>query len=164
MIDEKTRRQISVQPAWALALPLQQQSVLLLACRGPDGVAKEHPCKTVHRAYRGCVLVAARYGRNLRLGERADTFMSLCELEDSGIWKDVIDRFLQHYDSLPGHYVRHLLHGAEILSYKHPDVLINRRWEDFYLTVCRDMHLNPETEAQMDGRLSDWGRRDWDEG
>jgi hypothetical protein len=68
---------LSVQPEWCRALPLQQQSVMLLAARGPDGVTKMHPCKGVVVAYRGCVLLAAKYGRELRFGERADSFMSL---------------------------------------------------------------------------------------
>jgi hypothetical protein len=37
---------------WMDDLPMQQQSVVVLATRGPDGVAKHHPCKDVVRAYR----------------------------------------------------------------------------------------------------------------
>lgn len=33
---------ISVQPEWCLSLPIQQQSVLFLAARGPDGIKKRH--------------------------------------------------------------------------------------------------------------------------
>ena len=46
---------LSVQPTWCTMLPLQQQSVLFLASRGPDGVAKVHPCKPVIIAYRATV-------------------------------------------------------------------------------------------------------------
>ena len=39
-----------VFPEWIFRLPMQQQSVLLLGSRGPDGVEKFHPCKDVTRA------------------------------------------------------------------------------------------------------------------
>ena len=150
---------LSVQPEWCRALPLQQQSVMLLAARGPDGVAKVHPCKGVVVAYRACVLVAAKYGRELRFGERADSFMSLGAFAED--WVVPVQDFMDHKDALPFHYVMHLLHGAEILSYKHPDGRYQARWEYFYKRLCSDMHLTPETEAEMDKRLSDWNQEHW---
>ncbi len=60
----------SVQPEWCRKLNMQQQSVLFLAGRGPDGIPKRHPCKTVHTAYRACVFQAAKYGRLLEWGEK----------------------------------------------------------------------------------------------
>lgn len=151
---------ISVQPEWCLALPLQQQSVLLLAARGPDGIPKTHPCKEVQRAYRACVLVAAKYGRTLRFGEHADTFMSLCRFADS--WDQVCDDYLESIDQLPHHFIMHMLHGAEILAYKHPELPFRDNWLMFYRLGCQDQHLPPETEAAMDARLSDWGRAFWE--
>jgi hypothetical protein len=152
---------LSVQPTWALELPLQQQSVLLLACRGPDGIAKFHPCKEVVRAYRATCLVAAKYGRTLGFGEHADTFMSLKEFADEMAWGKVLKQYFDNMDDLPHHYQMHLLHGAEILGYKHPDERFRERWKLFYLKGVHDMHLNVETEAEMDKRLSDWGQRYW---
>jgi hypothetical protein len=152
---------LSVQPPWCTALPLQQQSVLLLAARGPDGVGKLHPCKAVVRAYRGCVLVAAKYGRSLAWGEKADTFMSLDRFADVSHWASDVDAFLDHHDSLQKHYIAHLMHGAEILGYKHPDVRFRSKWSNFYSAMVEVFHLNPETEAEMDKRLGDWGREFW---
>ena len=152
---------LSVQPEWCLCLPLQQQSVLLLAARGPDGLAKSHPCKDVQRAYRGTVLLAARYGRSLEWGERADSFMSLDQFADAAVWQDVIDSFFFWVDDLPHHFLMHLLHAAEIIGYKHPDVRFRSRWNEFYRRAVHDLHLNPETEEQMDARLSDWDRKHW---
>lgn len=151
----------SVQPEWCRHLPLQQQSVLFLAARGPDGIPKKHPCKDVVRAYRGTVLVAARLGRCLRWGEDADTFMSLADMADLEAWTGHVRWFFQTVDQLPHHYVLHLGHGAEIIGYKHPDERFRNTWLEFYHELCRDMHMSPETENQMDERLNDWERKAW---
>lgn len=155
---------VSVQPVWCTKLPLQQQSVLFLAARGPDGIAKHHPCKGVVRAYRGTVLRAARYGRELHWGEAADSFMSLDRLADDHAWQEDVTAYFDTVDSLPHHYHLHLVHGAEILGYKHPDLRFRRRWHGFYLRAVDDAHMQPEDEALMDLRLSDWNRYEWEDG
>jgi hypothetical protein len=94
---------LSVVPRWMNTLPLQQQSVMLLASRGPDGIAKHHPCKNVVRAYRGTVLLAARYGRPLRWGEKADTFMSLDRIARSELWDEDVKAYFDSVDQLPHH-------------------------------------------------------------
>jgi hypothetical protein len=160
---------VSVQPEWCRRLPVQQQSVLLLASRGPDGVAKVHPCKPVVIAYRASVLVAAKYGRSLGWGEKADTFMSLDVFATDNrashsalmTWSEAKQQFFDHHDVLPKHYLAHLMHGVEILGYKHPDERFRSRWLSFYVELVDSLHLQPETEAQMDVRLGDWGRAHW---
>jgi hypothetical protein len=151
----------SVFPEWMRDLPMQQQSVLLLAARGPDGIAKAHPCKEIVRAYRATVLLAARYGRALEYGEKADTFMSLDVFASDEAWQQAVYAFFDHADSLPHHYLMHLMHGAQILGYKHPDERFGVRWLALYTALCEDLHLHPESEAEMDERLGDWGREDW---
>ena len=99
---------VSVQPTWCLALPIQQQSVLFLAGRGPDGIAKSHPCKPVQIAYRASVFVAAKYGRCLEWGERADSFMSLDVFANDRAWYETTLAFFTHVDDLPHHYLLHL--------------------------------------------------------
>lgn len=146
---------ISVQPEWCLDLSLQQQAILLLGARGPDGAAKMHLCKNVVRAYRGTVMLAAARKRTLYLGEKADSFMSLDRFGDWHLWKQDVTMFFQSVDELPHHYTMHLAHGAQILGYKHPDAEFRSRWEYFYLTFCDDVHLTPETEKEMDHRLND---------
>lgn len=159
-----TQNARSVQPLWCLALPIQQQSVLLLAARGPDGIAKSHPCKDLQRAYRGTVLVAARYGRCLRWGESADTFMGLDVIAQKMVdWELFLDRFFQHSDDLPHHFLMHLMHGAEILGYKHPEERFKSRWKAFYQRCVKELHLVEESEDEMDWRLSDWERKHWEE-
>jgi hypothetical protein len=151
----------SVQPEWCKNLPLQQQSVLFLAGRGPDGIAKVHPCKPIVIAYRGCVFMAGKYGRMLEWGERADSFMSLDVFSEDAGWAAAVKQFFDHHDNLPKHYLAHLMHGAQILGFKHPDERFRKRWNGFYLELVDSFHLHPETEAEMDKRLGDWERRFW---
>jgi hypothetical protein len=151
----------SVQPQWCLCLPLQQQAVLLLGARGPDGISKYHPCKPIQRAYRAAVFLAAKYGRTLEWGEREEGFMCLEQFSDDDGWAAQVQTFFDSIDSLPHHFTMHLLHGAQILGYKHPDERFRNRWREFYILGCRDLHMTPETEAEMDIRLSDWGRAYW---
>lgn len=153
--------EISVQPEWVRKLPLQQQSVLLLASRGPDGIDKYNPVKHVHRAYRACIFMAAKYGRMLEWGEKADSFMSLEIFADHAAWAQAVDDFLDNIDTLPYHYVTHLMHGAEILGYKHPDKKFRDQWRAFFLAVVDHMHLAAESEETMDQRLGDWQRKFW---
>lgn len=96
-------KEVSVQPEWCRSLPLQQQSVLLLASRGPDGIAKFHPSKVIQRAYRATVFMAARYGRMLKFGEKADTFMSLEIFGSDAAWKQAVKEHFDHQDDLPHH-------------------------------------------------------------
>ncbi len=152
---------ISVQPEWCLDLPLQQQSVLFLAGRGPDGIEKHHACKPVHVAYRATIFLAGKYGRSLVWGERADSFMSLDIFASPDAWQDAVDGFFRAWDTLPAHYVKHLMHGVQILGFKHPDPRFRDRWGALYLRFAEEFHVNPETEAQMDRRLGDWGREHW---
>ena len=154
--------EVSVQPEWCRKLPLQQQSVLFLGARGPDGVAKKHACKPICIAYRGCVFLAGKYGRLLKWGERADTFMSLDVFADEEKWAEAVKQFMDNRDELASHYLNHLMHGAQILGFKHPDARFRKRWHEFYLTMVAGHHLNPETEEEMDKRLGDWDRQHWE--
>lgn len=153
---------LSVQPAWMLALPLQQQSVLFLAARGPDGAVKFHPCKAVVIAYRATVFLEAKRGRLLRWGESADAFMSLDVFADDKAWKWAVDTWFNCNGDLPHHYLLHFYHGTEILGYKHPDLRFRERWMSFYHRACEAMHIQPETSEQMDKRLGDWEMIYWD--
>lgn len=147
---------------WLFDLTMQQQSVLVLGCRGPDGIAKFHATKEVVARYRATVLKAAYFGRPMRVDEGDDTtFMSLRHFSDDANWGALVRSFFDHVDSIPHHYYLHLAHGAQIAGYKHPEGIFRRRWRDFYLRCCYDMHLNPESEEQMDERLSDWHQRYW---
>lgn len=148
----------SVFQDWLFDLTMQQQSVLVLACRGPDGIAKFHPTKEIVCRYRAAVIKAAYLGRPMLVDEGDDTtFMTLRYFSDDAHWVPMMRLFFDHVDSLPHHYYMHLMHGAQIVDYKHPIPLFRGRWGDFYERCCRGLHLRPETEEEMDVRLGDWG-------
>ena len=148
---------------WVSALTMQQQSVLLLALRDHDGNVKETPVKRILRAYRPSIIKAAKYGRELYPGEQGDRFMSLREIVAGWTWDHILQDFAEWYDSANVHYLRHLIYGAEVLGYKHPNAILRARWHKFYtfcITEC--MHFHIESEAEMDARLCDWGKEFWD--
>lgn len=150
---------------WLFDLTMQMQSVLILACRGPDSIAKFHPAKLLVARYRASVLKAAYSGRPLRPGEgEATTFMTMEGFDKTDAWTNVImDAWFEHVDEIPHHYIMHLMHGAQIIACKHPDSLFRLRWMEFYYRSCQDLHLFSETEHQLDARLCDWDRKHWDE-
>lgn len=147
---------------WTLQLTMQQQSVLVLACRGPDNVGKFHPTKLVVTRYRASILKAAYLGRPMNIDEHdKTTFMSLEGFSNYDHWVGITKEFFNNVDELPHHYYMHLIHGAQITGYKHPHYLFRERWSDFYYRCCNDLHLHHESEIQMDQRLNDWDRQYW---
>lgn len=153
---------ISVFQDWIFALPMQQQSVLVLACRGPDGIGKHHDTKAIVRRYRASVLKNAYLGRNMAIDEAGrDTFQTLDKFSDEAHWRGLIKMYFEGADNLPHHFNMHLIHGAEILAYKHPDPTFRARWWMFYAEACVDLHFEPESEEAMDIRLGDWEREGW---
>jgi hypothetical protein len=138
---------------WVQELTLMQQSVLLTAIRGPDGVAKEHPAKEVLRWYRRCILLGA-FEHNVFATPYEGGGGSF-----TGSAVRDIDVIAAHYfksvDELPHHFQMHLMHAAEIVGYKHPVKSTRHWWERFYFTYVNALHLYPETEADMDRRLGD---------
>lgn len=154
---------VNVFQDWLFDLTMQQQSVLVLSCRGPDSIAKFHPSKLLVARYRAAVLKAAYLGRPMKVDEHDDTtFMSLEGFSDDLHWNMILAEWFNHVDSIPHHYYMHTMHGAEIIGYKHWEPIFRRRWREFYQRCCEDMHLNPETEDELDKRLNDWDQENWD--
>jgi hypothetical protein len=92
----------------------------------------------------------------LEEGESAGDYL-LMNFEESS-WRRALHDFQQVEDELPLHYYTHLMHGAQVLAYKHPDRDIRRCWLRFYEQCCEYLHVWPESEVFMDQRLDDFGR------
>lgn len=157
----------SVTQDWTHRLPFMQQTVLLTAIRGPDGIEKYHPVKYLLRWFRRCTLISSLDRRVLETpGEPSGgSFMGPSYEDVDGLdWSREMDRlvarYLQSLDGLPHHFQLHLMHAAEILGYKHPNPAIREWWRATYSRLVHDMHLWPETEVQMDLRLGD-DRAQW---
>lgn len=158
-----------VTQVWTHQLSMMQQSVLLAAMRGPDGIAKYGGgAKMLLRWYRRCVLLSAMDGRVLLdpIEPNGGSFTgpSLEGDDSEDCWQDRMQFWINDYfrsvDSLPHHYQLHFMHAVEILGYKHPDHEISMFWRQLYLRLVNDFHLHPETERELDERLGD-SRAGW---
>jgi hypothetical protein len=155
----------SVMQEWVSRLPMMQQTVLLTAVRGPDGLPKYHPAKFVLRWYRRCILLSALDGKVLTdpADKNGGSFTGP-SVESPADWPFEMDlrvtEYLRSLDEVPHHFQMHLMHAVEILGYKHPDEDVRGWWHLVYLRLVHDMHLWPETEAQLDQRLGD-SREGW---
>lgn len=129
-----------------MELGLRHQGVLLTAIRGCDTAPKHDPSKLLARSFRAAVL-------NPFCGDarKAATFIEA--VEPDAILKRFND-FARNCDHYPHHFVMHLVHAAEIVGYKHPDPSTRAYWHAFYLYLCVGLHVSPETEAELDRRLT----------
>jgi hypothetical protein len=163
-----------LQP-WVWELTLMQQSVLIAAVRGPDGLRKDHSSKLLCRWLRRSFMLSAFDGKALNAPDLAGggsfTGPSLA-IQDYGlpciakakqtgvpVWHVAmmiqVQKYLKLVDEMPHHFQLHFMHAAEILGYKHPDWDIRKFWKETYLMIVNDAHLRPEPEADMDQRLGD---------
>jgi len=153
-----------VTQPWVHSISMMQQSVLLAAIRGPDGLAKYGGgAKMLLRWYRRCILLSAMDGKILAnpIDENGGSFTgpSLDGPDDLDHWSDRMQQhvhdYLRQVDALPHHYQMHFMHAVEIVGYEHPDFEIRHFWHRLYLRLVNDFHLWPETEEQLDERLGD---------
>jgi hypothetical protein len=150
---------------WVQDISFMQQTVLLTAIRGPDGLPKYHGVKFLLRWYRRCVLISAfdksvlTTPGNPSGGSFTGPSYTMKDGDDPMAWEgpmdDVVTDYLKSLDAVPHHFQMHLMHAAEIVGYKHPDPKIAAWWKATYERLVHDMHLWPETEAQLDSRLGD---------
>jgi len=136
----------SILQTWVQSLGLRHQGCLLTAIRGCDTAPKDDPAKAFIRCYRGTIL-------NAHCGDpnKAQTFIQAAEPHFLWSHFKLLRRSHDHY---PHHYVMHLTHAIQIVGYKHPNTHTRKLWTSFYHEMCDAMHVNPETEAQMDERLN----------
>jgi hypothetical protein len=138
----------SIVQDWATELGLRHQGVLVSAVRGCDSITKEDPMKLLTRFYRACVLKA-----HVGDARKASSYMIWCD-HGHEFWA-IAEPVLKSFDHYPVHFLLHFLHASEILGYKMPSNTVQKQWWlEFYRKLCRRMHINPETEVQLDERLN----------
>lgn len=161
----------SVLQDWVLELSFMQQSVLITATRGPDGIKKDHVAKLLIRWLRRCYLLSAFDGIAIdNPYQNGGCSFTGPSINLSSLYKETWDHFmdevvldyLRTVDELPHHFQLHFMHAAEILGYKHPTEKTREWWHKTYLTLVNDMHLFPESEEQMDKRLG-YSEQNWRE-
>ena len=139
----------SVLHDWVTGLTFQQQALLLTGMRGPDAMPKHNAAKAIVRYLRGAVIKPA----GTWSGFNDNDFM----WGDYDYFIVYAKSLLEDPDAYPFHFMMHLIHCAEVVGYKHPDKIIRDHWFTFYTAACDSFHMTPETEKQMDDRLSDFG-------
>ena len=150
---------------WVVKLPLMQQTVLLTCIRGPDGVGKYSPVKLLLRWYRRCILLSAMDGKVLTnpVDTNGGSFTGP-SLSGAAEWQkeewghcmhEVVYNYMRELDTIPLHFHTHLIHGAQVVGYKHPNIKIAEWWVEVYIRFVNQLHLHPESHAEMDKRLSD---------
>ncbi len=159
----------SVLQDWVMELPFMQQSSILSAIRGADGVDKNHNSKTLVKFLRRSVLISAFDGHALNdpVHEGGGSFtgpsVTLAECAVANCWESpmmaVLTAFLKSQDNLPLHYWLHIIHAVEVIGYKHPDSRVRQFWHMSYHRMCHDMHMHVETLAELDTRLNDNGEQ-----
>lgn len=137
---------MNVLQNWLSDLTLRQQTVLLAAVRGPDGVDKNDISRRLVRALRATILRDACPGNG---------FME----EDWPTQAELRRDFLKRPDAYPLHWLVHFMHAAEVVAYEHPTEAVNMRWRFVYYDLCEALHVNPESREQMRARLQDGGER-----
>lgn len=163
---ESSKNMKSVLQDWTQNLTMMQQTVLLTAIRGPDGLPKYGCVKMLLRWYRRCVLLSAMDGKVLEnpYDNNGGSFTGPSIDTESEIWElpmnNLVSQYLRELDAIPHHFQMHFMHSAEILGYKHPNTRIRAWWKNVYSRLVNDMHLSPELEEDMDGRLGD-NREQW---
>lgn len=131
----------SVVQSWLSELNWKQQTVVLTALRGCDGIEKENPSKIISRLMRGDILMNA---------DKSSSYMKRLTTWEVN---EAIGNFFDDLDRYPIHFVTHLCHAAEIIGYKHPDNKLRLFWLGVYMEFCKAVHLTAETEEELDRRL-----------
>jgi hypothetical protein len=135
----------SILQDWVMGLGLRHQGVLLTAVRGCDTAPKDDPSKLFVRCYRAVIL-------NAHCGDprKSRTFI---EAVDPPELQERFKAFRKSVDHYPHHWVLHQTHAIEIVGYKHPNAVTRALWFNFYRALVTALHLNTETEEQLDARL-----------
>lgn len=132
----------SILKPWVTELGLRHQGALVSMIRGCDSIPKEDPAKALIRNLRA-VLLEPHCGDPAKCA-------SFIEVVPPSVLLGRMQTFLGSFDHYPVHFLLHLLQAVEIIGYKHRK---GHQWASFYRTLCKKMHVNPETEEQLDHRL-----------
>jgi hypothetical protein len=136
----------SVLQDWVMQMGLRHQACLLSIVRGCDSVGKEDVTKHLVRQIRGLFMVPHCGDIN-----KSKTFM---DVYDSNLFIEHFNKFAKNMDLYPFHYVMHLLHSIQIIGEYHPDDRIADHFRLYYRSLCRKMHVKPESKHDLDYRLN----------
>lgn len=147
----------SVLQDWVMELPLRAQGTLLTGIRGCDLAPKSAPC--IDERY-GCSTGEDTAERQLvaflrflvlhpadprEVGVKGAFFAT----QGPSNWKP------SQFGHYPQHWYSHVMHCFEVCGYCHPDLPLRSQAHHIYVRLVRNMHLTPETFAEMMVRLTE---------
>jgi hypothetical protein len=138
----------SVLQDWVTKLQLREQGVLLTAVRGCD-LAPKTP-ETLASTERE--LVAWIRWCFMRPADIREVDHGPGCFFRSSPPQPFKPGTLGHY---PLHWYSHAMHALEIIGYRHPNKETAQQAFDLYCVMVYNLHLNPETKAQMECRLGE---------
>ena len=133
-------KNMCVTKEWTHKLSWKQQTVLLSALRGCDGLSKEDCSKRLTRRLRYCILHCADDATGYMHGKG----------DESDVQKMVYD-----IDKYPMHFLFHFAHACEIIGYCCDKEEERDFFNYIYLSICEAVHLKPESLEELNSRLSD---------
>lgn len=142
---------MTVLQKWLEEIPIRMQSTLILSLRGPD----THRCPEIKRVQRWMRGLAFRPGNPDNVKEFMAPLSSVPTLEEKGPLARELEFTTQHFYS-------HLMHGLEVIGYKHPDDVAANAAYTLFFKMCALFHLSVETPEVFERRLGT--RTDWKDG
>lgn len=141
----------SVLQDWVMELPLRMQGTLTTAVRGCDFEAKQWTST----------------GVSYSPGRRLTAFIRWCfmnpaderevDSQEGAFMMSSPPQFFKpsEFGHLPQHWYSHVMHALEIIAYRHPIIKVRYHALLLYNKMVHNMHLNPETDTQMEKRLTE---------
>lgn len=147
----------SVLQSWVMSLPLREQGTLLTGFRGCDLAPKN--LSSINERY-GCSTGECSAEREL------SAFLRWCclnpadkrEVDIPGAWfrsTPPLNWKPSQFGHYPQHWYAHIMHCFEVVGYRHPNPKTSGDALTIYKRLVRNLHLNPETKAEMINRLSE---------
>ncbi len=147
----------SVLQDWVMELPLREQGTLMTNIRSCD-VSPKTPCD-INERY-GCSTGEGSAERKLTAYLRFLVFNppDPREIDIPGSFyssSPPTDWKPSQFGHYPMHWYAHLMHGFEVLAFRHSNPNVQDAAYEIYSRMVHAMHLNVETKAQMIKRLSE---------
>lgn len=121
--------------------------MILAAQRGCDGVGKQDVTKPIMRAIRAVTLVP--YDARELFEPKGYMYF------EPNSFNEAVAVVSKSMDEYPLHFILHMIHGLEVIGYKHPDHDVRLHFINAYRKLVRKFHMMPESEHDLDARLTE---------
>lgn len=133
---------MTVLQTWLEALPIRMQSTLLLSLRGPD-THRAPEIKKVQRWMRGLTF---------KPGNPANVAEFMTDIGNVPVLQEKND-LARELEFCTQHFYSHLMHGLEVIGYRHPERGVAVRAQRMFIDMTSLMHLECETREDFELRL-----------